>query len=104
MMTLVEFLARGKRQILQRGWRQGPWTQHPNNYGTCYVEALSSNCRGECGLDDFRRLIGSATHLLARAVGSDFTTEAIQWNAAAGRTKEELLEAYDRAIARARTI
>lgn len=94
-MTPSEILRQGKANIIGRGWCQGDELAiHGPPDGPCCA-ATAMNVAGGC---DHWRQIDDAIELLKDAVGVNRRVGIATWNDAPGRTVEEVLAAYDRAI------
>lgn len=96
-MTLVEILRAGKARLLERGWCQGDsaalYAEEPRK--CCAATALTDPIR--CG-DDMM----DALNFLKRVNG--IASNIGDWNDAPERTLEEVLSAYDKAIAAAEAL
>lgn len=82
--AIRDALQRAKDDLLTHGWTQG---------------AYRTGC-GECISEAFRRVLGVDTYFsqyqtIARALG---VANISQWNDAPGRTPEQVLDLFDRAI------
>lgn len=91
--AVTRVLIEGRRRVAE-SWCQGTWRGWSVSGGHCAVFAISRQNAGET--------TPVALAALARAVyGSNDPQGIVPWNDAPGRTKEEVLAAYDRAIAAA---
>ena len=102
-MTAHEILIAAKAELLTRGWHQGAF----QNAETGEVCALGALNRAACGqplmmllTDEGVRVHMRAWQLLESAIGC---AEVHVWNDDPARTPEEVLAAFDRAIALAET-
>lgn len=75
------------RERIERGWCQGAGRSRE---GVCAIVALA-----DAAEPDDREAFTAAHLLMSRIVGGGLS----DWNDAPGRTKEEILVAFDRAIA-----
>ncbi len=83
---------RAARERIERGWCQGTGLDERGN--VCALAALGGQFR-----DGQTMFADRAMRLLRDAIGGRCVPE---WNDAPGRTKSDVLAAYDRAIAAAR--
>jgi hypothetical protein len=104
-MTPKELLEKAKKTIQEKGWTQGAYKRGPNAeggfcmYGAIYEAAgvmTSSDGPDIIPTGKLADSIHAARNALVRAVGNP-----IAYNDAAGRTKDQVLEVFDDAIARA---
>lgn len=93
-MTASEILRQGKANIIARGWCQGDELaiHGPSGGPCCAATALSTS-----GWGDWQQ-VDDALEFIKDAVGVDRRVDIATWNDAPGRTVEEVLAAYDRAI------
>jgi hypothetical protein len=85
------------RRLIEENWAQNPLIgKH------CAATAISNSVAGEWTEAEKNRGYSNAMGLFAKAIGLDspgFAGSRIwRWNDAEGRTKDEVLEAFDRAI------
>lgn len=94
-MTLVEILRAGKANLLERGWCQG-------DYAALYADKPRKCCAGTalpCGIGGM-----GALEILKVANGIPLSIGIGEWNDAPERTREDVLTAYDKAIAAAEAL
>lgn len=98
-MTTHEVLVAARNYLEREGWAQGHWPDFgewiyppdsPN--ATCASNVLK---RLEC--DEPERW--KARRELLKAIGRDDVADIFRWNDTPGRTKAEVLAAFDKAIA-----
>lgn len=93
VMTLAERLHAGKKRLQRLGWVQGDAAVFAvENTSCCAATAL-----GPLGYDDYGE-ISTACRFFERTLGLAEGSIAA-WNDEPGRTLEEVLAAYDKAIA-----
>jgi len=101
-MTTAELLRRAKSLLEERGWTQGvyarvgdrpchPWADNPTSFCSAGAVMAASQCVAQ---DGYSHLAEKAVIALQGAIGG---TVAF-FNDAPGRTKDEVLAAFDRAI------
>ncbi|UFW91014.1 hypothetical protein BjapCC829_21730 [Bradyrhizobium barranii] len=92
-------LGRAKELLQSEGWWQ-PGDGNPASGRRCAHEAILDACNG------VSRLNGKpAVFILSRIVapeGRGTSIELVEWNDRRGRTREEVMSAFDQAISRAR--
>lgn len=97
--TVEEVLRRAKRRLQTKGWIQKDLGS--SDGPSCAVGATLFAARG--GAEPFLDLL--ADRCLEFVTGVDAKDEeAWQWNDAPGRTKREVLQAFDAAISVAKTL
>lgn len=105
-MDVTEVLSNARKLIAQpRGWVQGAAARDkagadvtftdPSACSFCAVGAIAFAC-WEAGLPDCSGIEGQALERVRRAAG---VTGVVEWNDAEGRTVEEVVAAFDKAIA-----
>lgn len=91
MKTAVDVLRDAHALIVEKGWWQGGRTRAVK--GThCAISALTSTGVNESLAEE------EAMGLLTEAIGVSTLVDVVDWNDAPGRTVEEVLAAFDRAI------
>ena len=102
-MTAHEILIAAKQELLTRGWHQGGLLD-PVTGAVCALGAMSCAV-GALSLAGLRALEGfdRATFCLQNALGVEPVWGIGAWNDEPARTPEEVLQAFDRAIALAET-
>jgi hypothetical protein len=94
-MKLSEILRAGKQRIETNGWCQGDELAiRGKEPGPCCAATAPPFW---INLND----VMNALDVLKRTIGLDDSTQLANWNDAPGRTVEEVLAAYDKAIAAA---
>jgi len=93
-MSTADTLRRAKQNIIDKGWRQGSrWIGNiPQRPGCCAFDAFEL----------FNTQIGNANGAIAKlveAMGVPGINDGIVWNDTPGRTVDEVLAVYDKAIA-----
>jgi len=97
-------LIKARELIATKGWTQGRWALDAagkpamaDEHATCFCSwgAIVTAARG-FGWDSEAEY--TACCVFAEAIGAGDTGRLIKWNDAPGRTKEEVLAAFDRAI------
>ncbi len=95
-MTIADILRAGKANIETKGWVQGDEEAFDGKNGCCVGTSVSGrNLPGEFDLE--RSL--DALRLFKIANGIDLDLGVGDWNDFPARTKEEVLTAFDKAIA-----
>ncbi|MET4238574.1 hypothetical protein [Bradyrhizobium sp. RT10b] len=100
MTPTAEGVLTSAKALLEReGWREpGRW---PTDTGRrCSHEAILDACNGSAKMQG-----KPAIFILSRIVAPDgrgTSIELVEWNDRRGRTREEVMSAFDQAIARAR--
>ena len=105
-MTAHEILIAAKQELLTRGWAQGG-AEHYATGEVCVMGALGYALYGKAlgslmftGVDEASEYFKQAA--CPHASGEAYTVVAL-WNDDPARTPEEVLDAFDRAIALAET-
>lgn len=96
-MTTHEVLTRAKAYLLNHGWRHGAAGRHGGP--RCAVGAI-------CSVGGFPTLYHDGTHwgqepallAAAKAIGAQVGSQLPGWNDEEGRTFDEVIAAFDRAI------
>lgn len=103
-MTTIEVLRKAREVLVTRGWHQGGYASDRTQLDTCSVCAVGAIYVAVCGKPFGtlgRGLVHAAAGLLADAVGYRGSLFGEAWNDVHGRTFEEVLAAFDAAIAAA---
>ena len=106
-MTTVEVLRKAKQAVIELGWQQGQYRKTETEgpccaLGACLVAVGAKLRRGYSGIDEYSadpetmEAFVRARRLLEKAVGG---VVVWKWNDTPGRTQDEVLAAFDRAIA-----
>ena len=102
-MTAHEILVAAKQELLTRGWTQGAF-ENPETGEVCALGALNRAVGGQPLMMlltvESERVHTRAWQLLEAATGC---AEVHRWNDDPARTPEDVLQAFDRAIALAET-
>lgn len=100
-MTPVEVLRKAKALIEERGWTQGEYVSRDGAHcarGACYV-ASGSHVLPMYPVGHIDDSANDAQYALASAIGKELLHSVSDWNDEPGRTKKEVLAAFDKAIA-----
>ncbi len=90
-MTVVDVLRAGRAAIVRDGWRQGPgYFVYPAPPGHCALQALVI---ANASLSEDRQAAQAAL------LDANGRSDIIRWNDTPGRTVDEVLALYDKAIA-----
>ena len=107
-MTAHEILIAAKAELLTRGWYQGAF-ENPAAGGVCAIGALNCAVSGQADMfewsdvaEDVQRAHVRAWQLLESAIGCGSAGVHV-WNDDPARTPEEVLQAFDLALALAET-
>lgn len=100
-MTVAEALIEAKRLVVDVGWTQGAYKRYdefgaPSCY--CAMGALSEVMRKAKTQGDAMAAVYGAT-ALSKNIAPGRVTQILSWNDTAGRCKEDVIAAFDRAIA-----
>ena len=98
MKTTLDVLRKARR-FVEAGWCQNVWREFTNGrISRCLTAALSDASHAEQGsILAIHRAYDDAVEILTEMIGGTETLP--HWNDAKRRTKEEVLELLDRAIA-----
>jgi hypothetical protein len=99
MVVSKELMRSAKGMIKRGGWAQGDKKAfaEDNAFGYCVATACVASCQHErISTDNAREMV----LLFKDANGIDENMAIGEWNDAPERTKDEVMEAFDRAIAR----
>lgn len=100
-MTAADVLRRARAVLVERGWYQGAYSPEDSDQSTCPVCAYGAiNVATSGKPDDSVDAVGFAAEEALRAVVRDIARQGVvPWNDTPGRTLDEVLAAFDRAIA-----
>lgn len=100
-LTVLDLLKQGKTNILERGWAQGEyWNEHGQLCAMGAIDACHSWNNGPFHMppDTWSKLRDETAFALSSAVPYPSNKFIIEYNDDPGRTVEEILAVYDKAI------